>query len=182
VVDRAVLSLEAVKEARHEIWGAAVPLNGIVMEADCLINALSLVKEIDSFQTAEIGRKAQGIMELSPLLAASMMVMGAESRHQVEPRILQPHDHEYSHLNAMLWKLQDAREALERLMTAAYVGVQGNSRDGFRVSRHLLVDTNSRVRGVFGVDTMIFIELQDKLREQTGRWSFISKQARRPCC
>ncbi|GAB1312494.1 hypothetical protein MFIFM68171_02704 [Madurella fahalii] len=168
VVDQAVLKLESIKEARDEIRGATEPLSGIVDEANCLIDALNLIKEVDSFQTREIGRRAQGIVELSALLIASMMVMSAESRHRIEPRELQPRDHEYNHLEAMLGQLRDARKTLESSMTAAHVGLQGNSQDGFQVSRQRLVDANERIRKVFGVDTFVFTRLQDHLRVQAA--------------
>ncbi|KXX82353.1 hypothetical protein MMYC01_201301 [Madurella mycetomatis] len=168
VVDQAVLKLECIKEARAEICGATEPLGGIVDEANCLINALNLVKEVDSFQTREIGREARGIVELSALLIASMLVMSAESRHRIQPRELQPQDHEYHHLEAMLGQLREARKTLENSMTAAYVGLQGNSQDGFQVSRKRLVDANERIKKVFGVDTLVYIRLQDQLSAQAA--------------
>lgn len=169
MVDQAVLKLECIKEAREEICGATEPLGGIVDEANCLINALNLIKEVDSFQTREIGREARGIVELSALLIASMLVMSAESRHRIQPRELQPQDHEYHHLEAMLGQLREARKTLESSMTAAYVGLQGNSQDGFQVSRKRLVDANEKIKKVFGVDTLVYIRLQDQLSAQAGK-------------
>ncbi|KAL2022980.1 hypothetical protein VTK56DRAFT_4195 [Thermocarpiscus australiensis] len=167
VVDQAVRSLESIKEARKEIHGAIEPLAGIVREADCLIGALGLVKEVDSLQTREICQKASDIMESSAVLASSMMIMGAESRHHAEPKELRPQDYQYSHLETILEQLRDSRAALESLMTRVNVGVLGSARDGYQVSRSDLLSANDMIRGVFGVDMAMYTVLQHKIYEQT---------------
>lgn len=169
VVDRAVSSLTAVKEARAEICGAAEPLDGLVAEVARLTGALALVKAEADFQTEPIRERAREIMVLSARLVSSMLVMVADKRHRLEPRVLRPGDREYSHLEAMLGQLRDQRKALEALMLAAQVGLRGSRQDGFRVSRRTLVDVNERVKEMFGADLAIFTRLRDLLEAQTGK-------------
>jgi hypothetical protein len=166
VVDHAVLNLESIKEARTAICGAAEPLAGITSEANSLISALTLVKDMDALHTPEIGQRALAVMQLSALLASSMNILGAESRCHAEPRELQARDRGYSHLDGMLGQLRGEREALGGVMAGVYVGLQGTVLEGFRVSARGVVSANQRVQRVLGVDMVLFTRLQHRLLGQ----------------
>lgn len=189
VAERAVLSLESVREAGAEIRGAAEPLAGIAAEADRLTAALGLARDLPDLHTPDVGQRALAAMRLAALLASSMMVMAAESRHRAAAAAgedgadnhlrhhRQPDDgsaeHEYGHLEAMLGQLRDARTALEGALRAAYVGLSGDKQEGFRVSRARLVAANERVREALGEDLVLFERLREKLGEGGGKFPFL---------
>ncbi|KAK0612413.1 hypothetical protein B0T17DRAFT_406425 [Bombardia bombarda] len=166
VVDRAVLNLESVKGARKEICGAVEPLHGIENEANRLIGSLTLVKGVEALQTTGIGQQIYDIMVLASRLTASMMTMGAENRRRTEPVALKSSDYEYHHLETMLGQVRDARTNLTELISTAPVGLRGNARDGFCVARASLLDINSKVREVTGVNLVLFEQMESKLNIQ----------------
>jgi hypothetical protein len=169
VVDRAVLNLNAIKGARKEIYGAVGPLEDIGGEADFLINSLALVKATPNLQTTGVGQQAYEVMVLTARLAVSMMIIGAENRRNSEPQELRPDDYEYNHLETMLGQLGNARAALADLISAVNVGLRGNARDGFQVSLRSLLSVNKKVRGVLGVNLILFDRLGHRIREQSGK-------------
>jgi len=168
IVDRAVINLHSVQDARNEIGGAAEPLGGIDFEASELINTLTLLKQVEALHTTTIRQKAFDIMVMASTLTASMMIMGAENRRTEEPQQLGPTDAAYRHLMTMLGQLNEARETLGRLMTGVLVGLAGNPRDGFHVVRDSLLSTNGKVRSVLGRNLVLYDFMEERLLENTG--------------
>ena len=78
VSDKAIDNLHSVKESRHELHGAKEPLDGIIAEADRMINILTLAQGMQALQSDAINRQAFDIMELAARLTVLMMTMGAE--------------------------------------------------------------------------------------------------------
>ncbi|KAK3364656.1 hypothetical protein B0T25DRAFT_530726 [Lasiosphaeria hispida] len=176
VAERAVWNLYEVKKARRGIYGAVEPLEGITAEADHLISALTMLKTAPPLQTAGVGQQTLAIMNMTSLLQASMLVMGADNCGRYsEPHELHSDDYEYAHLENMYGQLGNARAALTDQILIARVGLQGNARDGWAVSRGVLVDVNSEVRRVLGIDLVLFQHLEQQMSIQTGALIYLDE-------
>ncbi|KAK4451320.1 hypothetical protein QBC34DRAFT_401680 [Podospora aff. communis PSN243] len=116
VADKAIDNLNSVKESRNELHGANEPLEGIMAEADRLIDILNLAQGVQDIQSDAVNRQAFVIMELASRLTVLMMTMGAENRRALEPRVFQPADAEYRHLEGMLRQLESAHTKLSDLI------------------------------------------------------------------
>lgn len=169
VADNAILNLGAVKEARKELHGAKEPLKEIVKEATRMIDLLVVAKSSEALQTPGIGQHVFDIMELAARLNSSMLIMGAENRRNLEPRVLRPEHHEYGHLSRMCGQLAEARSGLEDLVLAGRVALRGNAREGYVVTRDSLLDANQKVRSALGVDLLLYRHLRAKLETGGGK-------------
>ncbi|KAK3695817.1 hypothetical protein B0T22DRAFT_489046 [Podospora appendiculata] len=159
VADLAMLNLQSIKSARHEIHGATAPLNNIESEADLLLALLALIKATAALQTPSVAQQAYLVMGLASRLTGSMLTMGAENRRsppRETPRELKPADHEYGHLETMLGQLRRAREALAELVCKVRVGLRGNARDGFWVTVAVVEGVNALVREAVGRDLEVW--------------------------
>ncbi|KAK0633960.1 hypothetical protein B0T14DRAFT_420282 [Immersiella caudata] len=116
VADKAIDNLHSVKESRNELHGAKEPLEGIVAEADRVIDILTVAQGVQGVQSDAVNRQTFVIMELASRLTVLMMTMGAENRRTLEPRMLKPENAEYRHLEGMLRQLESAHAVLSELI------------------------------------------------------------------
>ncbi|KAM7188383.1 hypothetical protein V8F20_010581 [Naviculisporaceae sp. PSN 640] len=165
VADKAVRNLESVRAARHEIYGAVEPLDGIESEAVRLIRLLTLVKDVQLLQTPAVGHQAFDAMDLGARLTASMSLIGAENRRRPEPKVLRSGDPEYTHLQTMEGQMKETRVLLGDLVSSVHVGLRGNPRDGFAVERQVLLEANDKVKRASGANLLLYSRLRHKLED-----------------
>ncbi|KAK5655970.1 hypothetical protein OQA88_5108 [Cercophora sp. LCS_1] len=163
VAEKAISALCDVKQARHELHGAQEPLEGIVKEANRMTDLINVAKSTEALQTPGIAPHVAHITELMVRLFSSMMIMGAENRRLLEPRVLLPEHHEYGHLSRMCLQLAEARSGLEDLVLAGRVALRGNAREGYVVVRDSLRDANDKVRSALGVDLLLYKHLKARM-------------------
>ncbi|KAK3290300.1 uncharacterized protein B0H64DRAFT_378830 [Chaetomium fimeti] len=175
ILAHALHSLAAIKQARdlNESPPAAAPLTAIVGEADALVAALHLVRDVPELQTPDVKAAVLGLTHLATSQSSSLMVMAADSLRVRPPpgvgggaaRQAAVQAEVAACLEAVLARLAAARREFAVLVGRVYVGVTGDVKEGFWVSRKEVVGVGEKVRGVLGVEMVLAERLGARLGE-----------------
>lgn len=163
-------TIQEVQRAQESVRGSEKTLRIIAYQLDSTSKSLILIKDEANLQTPSVQQHLIVMAEIAEELKALFHRLQAIQRQKTMRRFVHAFrsgDDEEKILEAVLHRLDRARNELILRISVAQVGLMGNINEGFRVSVNVLMDMNRKCTKVLGKDLALASQLKGR-RPQRG--------------
>ena len=175
LVGTAFTLFQEIRKAREKIRGAPRALHDISEQLESLEKSLGFVRAEEGLQTAGVEQQVRAITKVADELKSSLDRLAAEQQRKAVAQFIhavKSGDKDDRELQAILGRLDSARDELVLRISVAQVGLMGNLDGGFRVAFNVLTETNRRVNEVLGINLALVDWLKTRSLSPTGIYEF----------